>query len=122
MKKVLLFVFIALCPVLMFAQDTGKFGIKFSGFVKSDFIFDSRQSVAVREGHFHLYPLNELSDADGVDINAQPNFNILSIQTRLKGTITYSSESEPSSDAKPKLQNTINNNNSFFILTPIFKC
>lgn len=88
MKKNLLIAIIALFPVLIIAQDTKKFGIEFHGFVKTDIFFDTRQSVAVREGHFYLYPKNELLDLNGDDVNASPNFNILSIQTRLKGVIT----------------------------------
>ncbi len=64
------------------------FGIVFSGYVKTDFIFDSRQTVNSREGHFLLFPENEKPDEDGTDINAKANFNILSIQTRLAGSIT----------------------------------
>ncbi|MDD4552810.1 MAG: hypothetical protein PHP04_01265 [Bacteroidales bacterium] len=64
------------------------FGIVFSGYVKTDFIFDSRQTVNFREGHFLLFPENEKPDEDGTDINAKANFNILSIQTRLAGSIT----------------------------------
>ncbi len=64
------------------------FGIAFSGFVKTDLIFDSRQTIASREGHFLLFPENEKLDADGNDIYAKANFNILSIQTRLAGSIT----------------------------------
>jgi hypothetical protein len=63
------------------------FGINFSGFVKTDIFFDSRQTVAAREGHFLLYPENKKLDADGNDINARWNYNILSIQTRLAGSI-----------------------------------
>jgi hypothetical protein len=70
------------------AQDDPAFGIKFSGFVKSDIFWDSRQTIAAREGHFLLYPMNEKLDAAGNDINAKANFNMLSIQTRLRGTIT----------------------------------
>lgn len=89
MKKTLFFLAILLLPALTIAQDDEpQFGIKFHGFVKTDMIYDSRQSVAVREGHFHLYPLPEFLDANGEDINGQPYFNILSIQTRLKGVIT----------------------------------
>ncbi len=73
--------------MVSFAQDK-KFGIEFHGFVKNDIFWDSRQSVAVREGHFYLYPKNESLDINGNDINATPSFNILSIQTRLKGVIT----------------------------------
>ncbi len=66
-------------------------GIKFSGYVKTDIFYDTRQSSAsngIREGYFYLYPDNILNDAYGNDINANPSFNILSIQTRLKGTIS----------------------------------
>jgi hypothetical protein len=66
-------------------------GIKFSGFVKTDIFYDTRQagaSNAIREGHFYLYPDNVLYDAEGNDINANPSFHILNIQTRLKGTIS----------------------------------
>ncbi len=66
-------------------------GIKFSGFVKTDIFYDTRQpstSCAIREGHFFLYPENVLYDAEGNDINANPSFHILNIQSRLKGTIS----------------------------------
>ncbi len=63
------------------AQE-GEFGIKFSGFVKNDAFYDSRQTVTVREGHFLLYPLPKSDDNDN------PSFNMLAIQTRLTGNIT----------------------------------
>lgn len=69
-------------------NETKSFGISFSGFVKTDFIYDSRQTVNLREGHFLLYPMAESLGADGEDLNAAPSFNMLSIQTRLKGDIT----------------------------------
>lgn len=69
-------------------SEEPKFGINFSGFVKTDFFYDTRQNVSIREGHFLLYPENELTDHQGNDINAKPAFNILSIQSRLKGAIT----------------------------------
>lgn len=79
--------------VNLFAQkdvpaSTQEFGIKFSGFVKTDFAFDTRQNSTIREDHFLLYPLNESLDKNGKDINDAPTFNILSIQTRLTGKIT----------------------------------
>ena len=92
MKKLLLTLLAAfvVIPALV-AQDTGDkkplFGIKFSGFVKTDVFFDSRQVITAREGHFLLYPENEKLDAEGNDINAKWNYNILSIQTRLAGSI-----------------------------------
>jgi hypothetical protein len=63
------------------------FGISISGYVKTDLIFDSRQTINLREGHFLLYPSNENLDKNGDDINAKSSFNILSIQTRLLGKI-----------------------------------
>jgi hypothetical protein len=69
-------------------QEQGAFGITFSGFVKTDVMYDSRQTVAAREGHFLLYPAPVVNDKANTDINAKANFNILSIQTRLTGKIS----------------------------------
>jgi len=69
-------------------KKTPLFGIAFSGYVKTDLFFDSRQTVSLRDGHFLLFPENEKLDVDGVDINAKSNYNFLSIQTRLAGSIT----------------------------------
>ncbi|MBN2172830.1 MAG: hypothetical protein JW731_01775 [Bacteroidales bacterium] len=86
MKKFLFF--FVLLPLLLTAQEEKKFGIEFGGFVKTDIMYDSRQTVNVREGHFLLYPKNEVLDPEGNDINAKPTFHMLSIQTRLQGKIT----------------------------------
>ncbi len=87
MKKFFIALAIVL-PLISISQEEKKFGIKFHGFVKTDIFFDSRQTIDAREGHFLLYPKNEDLDALGADINATSKFNILSIQTRLKGVIT----------------------------------
>jgi hypothetical protein len=87
MKRYALLFSLAFIPILIFAQDEPAFGIKFSGFVKTDILWDSRQTVDIREGHFLLYPKNEYPDPDGNDINAKASFNFLSIQTRLRGDI-----------------------------------
>jgi hypothetical protein len=65
-----------------------KFGITFSGFIKNDFFWDSRQNVSIREGHFLLYPMRVDKDARDADLNSTSNFNFLSIQTRLAAKIT----------------------------------
>ncbi len=88
MRKYILISLVVLLPAILKAQDDKKFGITFHGFVKSDIYFDTRQSVAVREGQFYLYPKDKLLDENGDDINAKSSFNIISIQTRLKGIIT----------------------------------
>lgn len=89
MKKCLLAItFLFVCLTISNAQDEPKFKVKFSGFVKSDIIWDSRQGVSAREGHFYLYPKNEDLDLNEEDINAKSNFNMLSIQTRLRVLLT----------------------------------
>jgi hypothetical protein len=69
-------------------SESPDWGIKFTGFVNNDFIWDSRQTVSARQGHFLLWPAPEKLDPNNNDINARANFNILSIRTRLKGTIS----------------------------------
>ncbi|MFO7524018.1 MAG: DcaP family trimeric outer membrane transporter [Ignavibacteriaceae bacterium] len=87
MKKILLL--LGCISSLLFSQtEKQTFGITFSGFVKTDLMYDSRQTVSIREGHFLLYPQNENPDAQGNDINDKSSFNMLSIQTRLNGKIT----------------------------------
>jgi len=84
----LLIAFIGL-TYFSYGQSDGadkNFGIKWNGFVKTDVMFDSRQTVTAREGHFMILPAAE-NIVNGEDVNDQTNFNILSIQSRLKGTI-----------------------------------
>jgi hypothetical protein len=90
-KKTLALIFLALAANIALCQTekTGPvFGISFSGFIKTDIIYDSRQTTNIREGHFLLFPKGEQLDKSGEDINAAANFNILSIQTRLAGKVT----------------------------------
>jgi hypothetical protein len=83
------FVFlIGLCLSGLLLAEGNSFGIRFSGFVKTDAIWDTRQTVTARDGHYLLYPAAPKMDANDDDINDGVNFNILAIQTRLKGAIT----------------------------------
>lgn len=66
-------------------------GIKFSGFIRNDVFFDSRQVVSARpanQGELLLYPANVNNDINGKDINAAPSLDMLAITTRLVGTVT----------------------------------
>jgi hypothetical protein len=66
-------------------------GIKFSGFIRNDVFYDSRQVVSARpanQGELLLYPANTLNDINGKDINAAPSLDMLAITTRLVGTVT----------------------------------
>ena len=72
MKRLSILVLIILMVQGISAQDKEKveekkFGIKFSGFVKNDFFYDSRQTVTAREGHFLLWPSPEKLDELGND-------------------------------------------------------
>ncbi len=91
MKKAFSILFIiSVLSSPVFTQDKSEdsFGISVKGFVKTDLMIDSRQTITVREGHFLLYPSAEVPDAEGDDINAKPSLNMLSIQSRLTGIIS----------------------------------
>ncbi len=87
-KHLLAFLLILIFNTTIFGQEEPAFGIDFTGFIKTDILYDTRQTVSIREGHFLLYPLPEQKDINGDDLNAVPEFNMLSIQTRLHGKIT----------------------------------
>lgn len=80
--------FLASFSALNAQEKEPSFGIKFKGFVKNDFFWDTRQVTTAREGHFLLWPAPVVIGANAKDINAQPSFNFLSVQTRLSGVIT----------------------------------
>lgn len=92
MKKSIIVLIVTLIPILGFSQDgkkeDKKINLKWSGFVKNDFFWDSRQTVTAREGHFLLFPAAVSEDADGNDINAKSNMNFLAVQSRLSLGIT----------------------------------
>ncbi len=61
---------------------------RLSGFVKSDYWYDSRSVVAAREDLFLLFPRNENPDINGNDIYGDPSFNFSAITSRIAGHIT----------------------------------
>lgn len=56
--------------------------LSFSGFVKNDFIIDTRRNVEAVDGLYTLWPLKPQFDYNGSDINAQPSVRMFSIATR----------------------------------------
>jgi hypothetical protein len=91
MKKVLLLLFGALA-LTGNAQTTSaptsvpadkEYEVNVYGFIRSDYIWDTRRSFQVREYNLNLYPLDEQLDANGADINAVANSNFLAIVSRL---------------------------------------
>lgn len=69
-------------------ETAQQYGIKFSGFVRSDIWIDSRKNISAREDIFTIAPLPENLDRNGVDNNANSSFNFSAITTRLRGKIS----------------------------------
>ena len=65
------------------------FGIKFSGFVKTDYFYDSRQTLTLREGDVLFLPAAYAADKGTPvsDRNAVSQFGATVLQTRLRGDI-----------------------------------
>lgn len=68
--------------------DVGGFSVKFTGFVRNDFSWDSRQTLNLREGSVDLWAKDKQLDVNGNDINAVANLNMLAINSRLGMTFT----------------------------------
>lgn len=87
---------LSVLPVLLTAgilhaqteSGEGKWGIRFSGFIKNDFWVDTRQVFTTREDLFLWYPADRKPDRDGNDVNAGCVFNFNAMTTRLTGSIT----------------------------------
>jgi hypothetical protein len=92
MKKIFLLLFFTISVVFSEAQTTEKktplFGVTFTGLIKTDFLYDTRQTVTLRDGSLLFFPEPVRPDAEGNDINAKGTFNILSVQTKLTLKIT----------------------------------
>lgn len=69
-------------------QESSPYSLRFSGFVRADAIFDSRQVVEAREGFLLFYPKKPLYDRNGSDLNAQPTFNQYAMTTRINARAT----------------------------------
>jgi len=92
---ILIFSFLALfsVPSISNAQveeavEEEKVTVKVSGHVWAESIFDTRQTVSTRDGDVLLFPAIELLDANGEDINAKSNFNMINIHSRARLKIT----------------------------------
>lgn len=72
--------------VLKTTIDTTKQLVKFSwtGYVRAEYFFDSRQTNTTREGDFMFLPAAVDPDANGHDKNAVPTYNSLAIKSRLR--------------------------------------
>ena len=76
-----------------FAQQTNapvttdKPTLSWSGFVKAEAMYDTRQIVEAREGYLLLYPKKVSLDKNGEDINAHGSFNQYAMMARFTAKI-----------------------------------
>lgn len=90
-KRLILTILLTSSTFSLFAQDeeeSKKISITFSGFVRNDIFYDSRQTTASREGYFNFFPKPVEYDVAGKDMNDQSRLTMLAISTRLSGNIT----------------------------------
>lgn len=88
-RAIILISIILLFPGMNFSQeDEDKLKITLSGFIRSDIFYDSRQTVASREGYFNFFPKPVDYDYSGEDINDKSKLTMLSISTRLTAAVT----------------------------------
>ena len=96
MKKKLLFFLLGILSLQGLAQNSKventsviptltakEWDFNFYGFIRTDYIFDTRKSAQVREDNLNLYPLDKNLDINGQDLNSTEASNILSIVSRV---------------------------------------
>lgn len=89
MKRILYFILFICISIQGIAQtDNNKFNLKFTGFVSSQLFFDTRQTVAAREGLINLFPKAPDYDLNGYDINSRSSLNHSSMASRLRANIS----------------------------------
>jgi len=82
------------CAFSAFSQDVkpasepSKQVLSWSGFVKAEGMYDTRQVVDAREGYLALYPKKVVLDRNGKDINAHGSFNQYAMTGRLTAKVT----------------------------------
>ena len=82
MKKAFFFL---CCFALYYHTNAQKknFDYSFYGFVRGDIYYNSRNNIESVDGLFYLYPADRSDDADGKDLNANPNGSFYTFTTRL---------------------------------------
>jgi hypothetical protein len=63
------------------------FPIKISGYIKNESYWDTRQVIGFREDQDLLYPAKKIPTPNCEDINARGKYDMVAIQTRLRGEI-----------------------------------
>lgn len=87
MKKIII-LSLAAFSLMGNAQTTAtpaekEWDVSMYGFIRTDYIYDTRKSSSVREDQLNLYPLDVVRDSNGKDVNAVSQSNFLSVTSRL---------------------------------------
>jgi hypothetical protein len=90
MKKCFIILLVGITSLKGFSQTTpapaapaNDYSVSLYGFIRTDYIFDSRKSAMAREDQLNLYPLDVVNDINGKDMNAASQSNFLSVTSRL---------------------------------------
>ncbi len=82
MRRILLLT-VCCCLLVPAMAQKKDFSYSFYGFIRGDLFYNSRQNVAPVDGNFYMYPMDEVLDANGEDINARANGSFYTFTTRL---------------------------------------
>lgn len=86
MNRIFLILILVFASFSVFSQGfvTAKnVKVDLSGFVRNDFIYDSRRNLDACDHLLEMYPLEPLYDSNGEDINAQPTAEFLNTFSRI---------------------------------------
>lgn len=72
----------AACAVSAAAQNSD-FKFKLYGRVRADLFYNTRANEETVDGLFYMYPKNHSYDADGNDLNSEPQGNLYALYTRI---------------------------------------
>lgn len=70
-------------PLLLSGNDSTDFQITWKGFIKNDFMMDTRKNLEAVSGLFLFYPLQPSLDSEGNDLNQKINASMLSLSSRV---------------------------------------
>lgn len=69
------------------AEEPQLFTVYFSGYVKPEFFWDSRQNVGCRNDQLLIYPEPKELDRCGRDIQAHPEYGMIALESRVRAEI-----------------------------------
>lgn len=74
-------------PLAFLFKEKTPFDFIFSGYVHNATFYDTRQNYGFADNYVLIFPKERVYSADGADINAAGQYNMLSIESRIIATI-----------------------------------